>query len=423
MVSFFYAGHGLQHNGVNYILPVNIDIPSENYLGERAVSVQALLRELTDAENELNIIVLDACRDNPFTLNRGCSRGFAPIKNTTPGSIIVYATSINGVAEDGTGRNGLFTAKLLPNLRLPGLEVLDVFIRTNKDVIKASHDKQHPEISLLYFEPAYLGVMPVNASEHIKAKIHFDRGEEYNRYEDYDSAIVEFTEAIMIDPIYTAAYNNRGLAYVEKKYFDKAIADFDQAIKLNPFLAEAYSNRGTAYKIIGDYDRAIADLNQAIRLKPDEEEGYSNRGDTYYRKGDYDRAIMDLDQAIQLNPRLSGAYNNRSNAYRDKGDYDKAISDLKKAIQLNPKSHEAYNNLGNVYINMGNYNIAITYYNHAILINNPILTDLYYNRGLAYAKKGDYDKAIMDYEAVLRIDPNDIQARNNLDQAQRAQGN
>ena len=63
---FFYAGHGVQSNGVNYLIPVGVSIPSENFLRDRAVSVQALLRELNDAGNDLNVVVLDACRDNPF---------------------------------------------------------------------------------------------------------------------------------------------------------------------------------------------------------------------------------------------------------------------------------------------------------------------------------------------------------------------
>ena len=459
---FYYAGHGVQHKGTNYLIPVDIDIPSGNYLGERSISVQTLLEELTDAGNELNIIVLDACRDDPFFLNRGCSRGLAKI-NTIPGSIIMYATSSDERAEDGTGRNGLFTSQLLLNLRLQGLCVRDLFDRTGDDVIRASQGRQYPQVSSSYFRPVYLGVMPMNDSEqttqvnhNVHAQIHFDRGKEYDSYGEEDSAIAEFTEAIRLNPNYAAAYNNRGLLYGIKSNFDQAIADFDQAIKLNPILAEAYNNRGNAYNNIGDYSKAIADLTQAILLKPNDEEGYINRGDTYYRKGDYGRAILDLDYAIQLNPRSSGAYNNRGNAYRGKGGYDQAISDFEKAMRLNPNLPEAYNNRGNAYRDKGNYDQAIIDYSRGILMKNPFLPDLYYNRGMTYANigdndraisdydvviqlnpndaraynnrgysyytKGDYDKAIVDYETALRIDPNYILARNNLEQALQAQG-
>ncbi|MCL2130680.1 MAG: caspase family protein, partial [Treponema sp.] len=67
---FFYAGHGVQSNGENYLIPVNANIPGENYLRNRAVSMQLVLDELNDARNSLNVIVLDACRDNPFGWSR-----------------------------------------------------------------------------------------------------------------------------------------------------------------------------------------------------------------------------------------------------------------------------------------------------------------------------------------------------------------
>jgi len=156
---FFYAGHGVQASGINYLLPVNVNIPSENYLGERAVSVQALMGELDDAGNDLNVIVLDACRDNPFGWARSGSRGLA-VLSAPVGSILVYATSANSVASDGTGRNGLFTGQLLRNLRTPGLNVQELFTKTGQDVLTASGGTQHPEISLRFFGTAYLGTRP-----------------------------------------------------------------------------------------------------------------------------------------------------------------------------------------------------------------------------------------------------------------------
>ena len=78
---FFYAGHGVQSGGVNYLIPVGVNIPGENALRERAVSVQFMLGELNDAGNALNVVVLDACRDNPFPWARSGNRGltFQPV--------------------------------------------------------------------------------------------------------------------------------------------------------------------------------------------------------------------------------------------------------------------------------------------------------------------------------------------------------
>jgi len=160
---FFYAGHGVQSNGINYLIPVGVNIPTENSLRDRAVSVQWALNELNDAGNELNVVVLDACRDNPFGWARSGNRGLSVITNQPADSIIVYATSAGSTAADGTGRNGLFTAQLLKNIKTPGLEVKEIFNRTGADVAQASDRKQIPAVYIQFFGNAYLGSKPVVA--------------------------------------------------------------------------------------------------------------------------------------------------------------------------------------------------------------------------------------------------------------------
>jgi tetratricopeptide (TPR) repeat protein len=102
--------------------------------------------------------------------------------------------------------------------------------------------------------------------------------------------------------VHSTVYNARGIAYKRKGDYDRAIVDYDEAIRLDPNNARAYSNRGNAYADKGDYDRAIADYDEAIRLDPKFARAYSNRGNAYDGKGDYDRAIADYDEAIRLDP-------------------------------------------------------------------------------------------------------------------------
>jgi hypothetical protein len=162
---FFYAGHGVQSQGENYLLPVDADIPGEAYLRDRAVNVQVVLDELNNAGNELNVIVLDACRDNPFGWSRSGTRGLTVVGSQPAGSIIVYATSAGATASDnGQERNGLFTTHLLNNLKNPGLEVSEIFRRTGSDVRRASNNGQTPAIYSQFFETAYLGNAPIPAA-------------------------------------------------------------------------------------------------------------------------------------------------------------------------------------------------------------------------------------------------------------------
>jgi hypothetical protein len=159
---FFFAGHGMQADGRNYLLPVEAQVASVRDLQTRALDAQNVYEELRTAGNTLNVVVLDACRNSPQTRGIALTEdsspiasGLAPVVYQPAGSIIVYATSPGETANDGAGRNGLFTEKLLSNLKNTNLEVNDVFIRTADDVQTESRDSQIPAIFSQFFKHAY----------------------------------------------------------------------------------------------------------------------------------------------------------------------------------------------------------------------------------------------------------------------------
>ena len=155
---FYYAGHGIQVKGENYLVPVGVDVYSEAEVEDECLKVSSVLRQMESAGNRLNIIILDACRDNPFGRSfRSSNRGLAKMDAPT-GSILAYATAPGSVAEDGIGRNGLYTSKLLKYMRIPGLEIGKLFRQIRIDVMDASGKRQVPwELSSLtgefYFIP------------------------------------------------------------------------------------------------------------------------------------------------------------------------------------------------------------------------------------------------------------------------------
>lgn len=148
---FYYAGHGVQSGGENYLIPVDARLSAESLLRTRAIPLQFVLDSLGESGNALNIVVLDACRDNPFSWARSSARGLAVVGQLPAASIVVYSTGAGKVAQDGTGRNGAFTEELLKHLATPGLDITEVLRRTGQDVQAKTNGAQIPAIYSQFF--------------------------------------------------------------------------------------------------------------------------------------------------------------------------------------------------------------------------------------------------------------------------------
>ena len=141
---FYYAGHGMQFDGENYLLPTDIDPSTEEDVRYDAVPVGKLLAQMRAADNKMNVVILDACRNNPFARSfRTFNPGLVQV-NAAAGTFISFATAPGQVAADGSGNNGLFTSKLLQHLKTPGIRIEEVFKRTTVDVYEASNKRQAP---------------------------------------------------------------------------------------------------------------------------------------------------------------------------------------------------------------------------------------------------------------------------------------
>jgi uncharacterized caspase-like protein len=118
---FYFAGHGMQVQGENYLIPLRARINREQDVVYETIPVGRILGGMEDAGNQLNIIILDACRDNPYARQwRSDQRGLAMLQGAH-GSLIAYATAPGTVASDGSGRNGVYTEHLLKHLSTPGI--------------------------------------------------------------------------------------------------------------------------------------------------------------------------------------------------------------------------------------------------------------------------------------------------------------
>lgn len=140
----YYAGHGLQVDWRNYMVPVDADFSSATEVQLRAVDIQAVIEAFRGAGSRTNIIVLDACRDNPFGVSPG-GKGLAPL-DAPSGTFLAYATAPGNVAEDGSAAdgNGLYTRFLIKELQKPDAKIEEVFKRVRLQVRQASQGRQIP---------------------------------------------------------------------------------------------------------------------------------------------------------------------------------------------------------------------------------------------------------------------------------------
>ena len=141
---FYFSGHAIQVDGENYLIPIGASVYAEDEIEDECLKVSAVLRKMETASNKLNIIILDACRDNPFERSfRSHISGLAKM-NAPIGSIYAFSTAPGSVAADGIGRNGLYTSVLLEHILTPGLEIGQLFRLVRVEVMEASNYKQVP---------------------------------------------------------------------------------------------------------------------------------------------------------------------------------------------------------------------------------------------------------------------------------------
>ncbi len=143
---FYYAGHGLEVDGTNYLVPVDAEMDYQEDARDEGVALNRITRRMNYTKNRLNIVILDACRNNPLPkMNRALSKGgWGAITDVASGMFIAYGTSPGQKALDsnGTGRNGVYTKQILDNIETKGLTLEQVFKKTRAGVLVDTRGKQ-----------------------------------------------------------------------------------------------------------------------------------------------------------------------------------------------------------------------------------------------------------------------------------------
>jgi len=224
-----------------------------------------------------------------------------------------------------------------------------------------------------------------------------------------ESALKDITEALRLDPRSGWAHGWRARLLSQKKDFAAAIPAFDEAIRLSPTNLDAYTGRGLALRSLGKIDEAMANYDGAIKVLPANAMLHNIRGSLLAEKKQYEEALADFDTAIRLQPNLATAYAARAGLWGKMHDRDKEIADYTEAIRLAPDVAFPWIMRANCYSAQGLHNKAIADYDQGLRLDlkNP---EFYVYRGNEWAKDAiaarvEPENAMADYNRAIEVDP------------------
>ena len=345
---FFYSGHGVQARGENYIVPVDFD-PTGGEAGLDSTCVRALFARnaMEKSGAQLNILILDACRDNPFRPGEKV-KGMA-LMEPGLGTCIALATGPGRTASDNSQeQNGLFTKHLLQEIGKPGQSIEAMFKKVKDGVFAASGGNQRPWTFSDVVGDFYFGAPAAGFSVGGKAFEYLEAGKRQFQAGRFEEAVASFDRAMRIDPENPFTYNALGSAHARLKQWSIAVGLYAQAIDKKPDYAAAYFNRGVAYYNAARYDLALQDFSWAVDQEPYDPLVLDLRGKTHLARRDNDLALADFDRALELDPSDSVAMAGRGNVYFRQGRYPESLRELTASIALRP-SADAYEARAKVY--------------------------------------------------------------------------
>jgi uncharacterized protein len=384
---FFYAGHGLQMNGENYLLPVDARIDSAADVRFNTINLSDIQQEM-EGSGRANIIILDACRNNPFAekLSRGgrgaATRGLGRIDAAGEGSLIVYSTQPNNVALDGAGRNSPFTAALLNHVATPGLEVRQMISKVRGDVLQATDHRQTPWDSSSLVGDVYLAGPPAVgaatttqqtpvAAGNVAAPVVADAAPTARDRTGVVPDVVKECDRLTAPPDPSAA----SAAVVAKIDWSRAVVACEAAVAAEPGEPHFQFALGKAYFYAKNYIEAARHLALAADAVPEAQNalGYCFEKGLGVVKNDQKAFELYNKAAAAGSPvameSMGGAY---ANGLYVKKDFGKALDWLEKSVEAG--NADALQQIGNMYFNghgvQKDYAMAAQYFQQASDLNN-----------------------------------------------------
>ncbi len=367
---FFYAGHGLQIDAANYMVPVEFDAGNEAQARQNSVHFDAVKQRLERSAAAMILMVLDSCRNNPFATAK-TSHGLALLEASL-GSYIAFAASPGKTASDNAGeRNGLFTKHLLASLSQP-IPISVLFRKVRQDVFTASGQRQLP-----YLHDQVIA--DFSLAEGVPAK---------------PSGKAPAT-AVSGDARRTVDSLDEGKTLLQNGRCEEAIQAIDKIIRRQPDNAFAHNALGLAYGCQALRVQAARHFSMAIDLKPDYGAAYLNRGDIFLATAQYELAIQDFTWAVEQEPENAIMRWRLGRARLGLRRYEEAMEDFSEAIRLDPSDPHGYHGRGQVYHVLGKLREALADFDDAV-IRKKDAVDFYRDRARTRDRMGDKSGAAED---------------------------
>jgi tetratricopeptide (TPR) repeat protein/class 3 adenylate cyclase len=237
-----------------------------------------------------------------------------------------------------------------------------------------------------------------------RATYRSNRGAAHLNRGDYDLALEDLNESLLLVPNDSTAIYNRGATYFYKNDYERAAADLKRAAKLDPKHAKSQYYLGRTLHELKRYDEAVTHLTKAVALAPELADYRRYRADTYLDKGEYKRAVADYDEAVRLDEKYGEAYRGRGITRLNDGDTDRAIDDLTEAVNLAPSDWFARSARGSAYVMAGRFEDAIADQTEALRLE-PNNAEVLNRLADARLKSGKPDDALAEVERALAIQP------------------
>jgi tetratricopeptide (TPR) repeat protein len=374
---FYYAGHGLQVSGENYLVPTDFKVSTPAEVRYQGYSLSLLLDKLANHGANTQIIILDACRDNPFLATRSLRGGWAGL-GTSAGTFLAFGTSPGSTAsDDPNSSHGLFTQVVLKYLSTSPLDVEQMFQQVREDVIQDSRGKQIPWtasslIGTFHFAPQLdaanrpLADFSNQGQETVAGSISsrslpgiastISVGSKTTPVTGSSEHFTLPTTSEPNEPAYGTLIQG-SIVSAEQGDYDTSVRGLKAALELDPTSSIAIRILGIVFNLMGQHSNSVTAFSRSLDLDPQDAKAY------YYRclalsANDSASAVRDCEAALKLDPDLAEAHLGLANAFLALGDTNRAFSEASKLIELRPDSTMGFALRGKVLARTGNYSAA-----------------------------------------------------------------